>query len=396
MIRRLTALFPTVVIARRNVSRAKIRSALAALAIAIGVFAVGTVGATGVAFKSSQLGTLDEFGLGQVLLFPGPDAEGAFTPEDVRQIEDEVGQFGVVPIRSETALLDRRDVVRVAGVNYVEDPRRQFRIERGSLPPPNNWVQSAVVDAGYADRNGITVGDRITLRFQRRTPRGLVGTERRYRVAAITERSSAIAASDVYLPIEEADERRFNQVVVTTRGAEQAQRAADIVEREFNDRRTLITVLEFTFLIEIALEITSSINRLLAILGALSMIVAAISIANTMLMAVIRRRAEIGVLRAVGYRRGDVLRILLAEAAIIGAIGGFLGAVASLVVTAVANAFIGGEILVFTASEAFAFSLTQLGYILAAFAFGVVISVLAGLYPAYRAANERPVDALRG
>lgn len=395
MIRRLLARVPTLVIARRNLSRAKLRSALAALAIAIGVFAVATVGATGVAFKSSQLGQLDEFGVGQVYLFPGPAGDGGFSPEDVRQIEDTVAAEAF-PVRSETQLLDTRSGRAATGVAYVRDPRQQFRIERGSLPPPNNWRESAVVDASFADRNGITVGDRITLVRDQRTPRGVVRTESTYRVAAITAESQQFASADVYLPIELAPERTYSQVTITTSGVADARRAADRIDARFNAREDRIRVLELTFIVDLVVTITDSINRLLAILGAISMVVAAIAIANTMLMATIRRREEIGVLRAVGYGKRDILRILLAEAAMIGAVGGLLGAAVATLFTAAANAYIGGALFVFTASAAFDFSAMQIGFILGGVAFGVLVSLVAGFYPAWQAATERPVEALRG
>ena len=396
MIYKLLGRFPTLVIARRNISRAKIRSLLAAIAIAIGVFAVATVGATGIAFKSSQLSQLDEFGVGQVYLFPGPDQPGgSFSPEDVRQIQDTV-PADVFPVRSGFMLLDRRNGPVAATVNYVRDPRQQFRIERGSLPPPNNWRRSAVVDAGYARQQGIAVGDRITLTRQQRTPRGVVTEERDYRVTAIAAESQTFSSADVYLPIAAADRERYTQITITTSGVDDARRAADLIDARFNDRREEIRVLELTFIVDLVVTITDSINRLLAILGGISMVVAAIAIANTMLMATIRRREEIGVLRAVGYRKRDILRILLAEAAMIGAIGGLIGSSVALAVTALANGFINGQLFEFTPGVALAFSTTQLSFIVAAFAFGVLISLLAGFYPAWQAANERPVEALRG
>jgi putative ABC transport system permease protein len=133
--------------------------------------------------------------------------------------------------------------------------------------------------------------------------------------------------------------------------------------------------------------IVNGINVFLVGLGGISLLVAGVSIANTMLMSVIKRREEIGVLRSVGYTKCDIVGILLAEAALLGAIGAGGGLVVALAATMVANAVFLGDPL--------AFSPTALGYLLGAVAFGVGTSLVAGAYPAWRAANERPVEALR-
>jgi len=95
------------------------------------------------------------------------------------------------------------------------------------------------------------------------------------------------------------------------------------------------------------------------------------------------------VLRAVGIHRKQVLRTLLVEATLLGVVGGAVGALlGTLVVVAVA-----------TQTELPLWAVLQPGNMLVplgAFAFGVFIALVGGLYPAYRAAWEPPVEALRG
>ena len=389
---RVAARFPSLLLARRNVSRAKIRSGLAALAIAIGVFAIATVGATGIAFQSSALGTFEGLGIGQVVLLPGPAGDGAFSAGDVGRIERTVGEFGIVATSSETMQLQTRDGPRSVQVSFTEDPRQRFTIDEGALPPPANWDRSAVVTPEFATEEGVTVGDRVTL--VRQTPVG--ERERTYRVAAVLESGQSLIGGSIYLPLNERTDDRFSTVVVTTTGADEARLASQRIDDRFNTRKDRIRVFEFTRFIDLLNEITNTINRVLVFLGSISMIVAAIAIANTMLMATIRRREEIGVLRAVGYQRGDIVRVLLIEAGMIGFVGGLVGVIGAVGVTAIANAFIRGELLAFSPGVAFAYSLTQLGIFAAGVTFGVAISLVAGFYPAWIAANERPVDALRG
>jgi putative ABC transport system permease protein len=385
---RLTGRFPSVVIARRNVSRAKARSALAAAAILIGVVAIGTIGAGGAAFKQSQLQSIQEQGATNVFVAPGFDkSERYFDREDLLAIEETVGPAGVVATQSAS-----REVVGRAGrresvsVTFIEDVRPLYTVERGAIP--ENWRRSAVVSAGFAAERGLSPDDRITLVSQERTGGTTVERERTYRVSAVLTETQGFGSTGVYLPIEQAENRRYSQVRVTTGSADEAEAAATALRERFNDRKELLLVFELTSLLRLLRTIIDGINVFLAGLGSLSLLVAGVAIMNTMLMAVLKRREEIGVLRAVGYTQRDVVRILLVEAAMLGGIGAVLGLGLSLLVVLAANAVFLGDPLAFTAESA--------GYLVAAVGFGIVTSLVAGAYPAWRAARERPVEALRG
>ncbi|WP_157533106.1 ABC transporter permease, partial [Haloferax profundi] len=191
-----------------------------------------------------------------------------------------------------------------------------------------------------------------------------------------------------YLPLEEAGSRQYDQVRITTRSTDRAESVAEALRERFNDRKDRLLVLELTSLVRLFKSIVNGINTFLAGLGSISLLVAGVSITNTMLMAVIKRREEIGVLRAVGYTKVDIIRILLLEAALLGALGAVIGIAIAIGVALIANSIFLGD--------PFAFTPSALSYLLGAVAFGIGTSLVAGAYPAWRAANERPVDALRG
>ncbi|WP_343161167.1 FtsX-like permease family protein [Halogeometricum sp. CBA1124] len=106
-------------------------------------------------------------------------------------------------------------------------------------------------------------------------------------------------------------------------------------------------------------------------------------------MSVNERREEIGVLRAVGVQRIDVLRTILVEAGLLGVAGGLAGVGLAVVGTAVLYVAI-PEVTLSVVLAA-----RNGGFLLLAFGFGVAVSLLSGLYPAWRAASRPPVDALR-
>jgi putative ABC transport system permease protein len=385
---RISARFPTLVIARRNVSRAKVRSALAAASILIGVVAIGTIGAGGAAFKQSQLQTIKDQGATNVFVSPGFDKEtSAFDREDLKAIDETVGPAGVVATKQTTRrLVTRGDDPTTVSVTYTEDPRALYDVQAGAVPA--DWRRSAVVSNEFASEHGLAPGDRVTLAPDAEQSGSGSVTEQTYRVVAVLASTQSFGVSDVYLPIEQAANRQYSQVRVTTSSVDRAEAAAAALRQRFNDRKDRLLVFELTSLVRLFKSVVNGINVFLAALGAISLLVAGVSIANTMLMAVIKRREEIGVRRAVGYAKTDVVRILLVEAALLGLAGSVAGIAVALVATMVAN-------LVFLGDPT-AFSATAVGYLVGAVAFGVLTSLIAGVYPAWRAANDRPVDALRG
>ncbi|MEV6595602.1 ABC transporter permease [Actinoplanes sp. NPDC051346] len=130
--------------------------------------------------------------------------------------------------------------------------------------------------------------------------------------------------------------------------------------------------------------VAADVNGLLLVLGVVSLVVGALGITNVTLVTVMERTAEIGLRRALGARRRHVAAQFLLESTVVGLLGGIVGA--SL-----------GSITVVVISAARDWTPVLSGVLAAgAPAVGAVVGLLAGLYPAMRAARLQPVDALRG
>ena len=136
------------------------------------------------------------------------------------------------------------------------------------------------------------------------------------------------------------------------------------------------------------------LDLFLGIFGSLALAVAALGIVNTLVMAILERRREIGIMKAIGASDGDVKKLFLAEAAVMGLVGGMLGVALGWamgrLINAGANVYLHRQNLPSEKLWAVPWWLVA-----GAIAFAIVISMISGLYPAARAAKLDPVQALR-
>ena len=129
--------------------------------------------------------------------------------------------------------------------------------------------------------------------------------------------------------------------------------------------------------------VLGTIGSVLGGIAAISLIVAGVGIINTMTVSVMERTKEIGTLKALGAKSRDILLMFLSESVLTGFVGGAIGAALGLGLSAVIGQIIGLQI-----SPSLLLSVEVVG-------FAVLTSVLSGLYPAWRASNLSPVEALR-
>jgi putative ABC transport system permease protein len=149
------------------------------------------------------------------------------------------------------------------------------------------------------------------------------------------------------------------------------------------------------------LDATQSLRRFfvivdlfLGIFGSLALAVASLGIVNTLVMAILERRREIGILKALGASDGDVKRLFFVEAGAMGLAGGVLGVTMGWLIGRIINA---GTNFYLARQEMPPESIVAVPWWLAAVAIGfaILVSLAAGIYPAARAAKLDPVQALR-
>ncbi|MFB6130220.1 MAG: ABC transporter permease [Salinigranum sp.] len=377
--------------ARRNLSRNRLRSALAALGIVIGVLAIASLGMFGTTLRvgaNEQLGNIGN----EISVTPNQQVGVRnLTERDVTEIrrvakgqvvpvvvEENASGRKVVPVKTRSVTVSRGRDRAVTTAYGIENPGAIYEAADGRIP--DRLRQGVIVGSDLADRFDLAAGNTVTIDGQT------------YRVVATLKQQQGITLLNpnnaVVIPPGDIKSKTYNQVVVTADTGTQANASAVAIRDQLNRREKRVTIFELSSITQGINTFFGILNAFLIGVGSISLVVAGVSILNVMLMSTVERRQEIGVLRAVGVQRGDVIRMILSEAALLGVAGGILGTLLAAAAGVALNQYVLGQPMA-------TFRPINLLYLLLAFGFALVTSVLSGLYPAWKAANERPVEALR-
>jgi len=183
----------------------------------------------------------------------------------------------------------------------------------------------------------------------------------------------------------------YSAAIVHTQSLNDATRVSKEVDAMGFQAATLQTFLDQVNRIFTVLQV------MLSSVGLLALLVASIGIVNTMIMAIYERTREIGILKALGSSNGDVLRMFVIEAGLIGLLGGIVGVLSGWVLGLVLNQVIreyfkSQQIPLPIDAPFFVVTWDLVG---GAIVFATLVGILAGIYPAFRAARLDPLAALR-
>ncbi len=261
-----------------------------------------------------------------------------------------------------------------------------FMISKGNredmlrlLPEKDN----VVVDEGFAARHGIKPGDSVTLS----TPNG----PRRFGVAAIVVAYDSDAGT-IWMDINTFQRYWQDHLVdiVEARvkpGADLGQ-AREAILKRFSSERKLFVLPAHEFKEEIRKMLDSTFLVSNAV-NVISLIIAGFGIIVTLLASVLERTREIGVLRSIGMKKSQVAGVVIIESMLLGAAGGSLGAATGMLIGWLnVEGFFRID---FGANVSYHIHVVSIVF---AMALAVALSALAGLYPAWRAAKTKIVDAL--
>jgi putative ABC transport system permease protein len=280
-------------------------------------------------------------------------------------------------------LIDEAAVTRALG--------RPLRVEfryRQPQPAPANWLEGLLATV-QPPPMGVEA-EEFTLRGVVRAAEteGLFSRNWMYHNANVF--LSARGAEDLYLRLPEGKTRGFEAVTVEVDEMDHVKAVKKQLDEMGLRTHTPLDWIEreqFTYLL---------IFTAMSMVALIALVVSALGITNTMLMSVLERTREIGVMKAVGARDRDVLLALLVEGALVGLVGGALGLAicwgASHPGDAYVRSLVSSRLKVQLDGSIFAFPAVLL---VGAPAFAALVTTTAALYPARRAVRINPVEALR-
>jgi putative ABC transport system permease protein len=380
-----------------------LRSVLTLLGIAVGITAVLYVVMLGDVAQARIRAQLESLGANVLLVFPGgAHMHGGvsagvswqnLTEKDGRDILARSKVIAaVVPEYSGNAQVQFQDLnqnTRITGTlpdyeqvnKYITAEGRWFTEEEAMRGQRLAVLGSDVVKELFP--NGGAVGSTITIKDLRFT---VVGT--------LPPKGSGFRNPDeqVFVPLATAQQRLFGADYVSMLWA-QVKNPGAIQEAFFDIESTLRSNHRLrddqpndfgirkqdTFLAAMR-DTNQEVARLILFIAFVSLVVGGIGIANVMLVTIVERTREIGVRRAIGAKRGDILRQFLIESAVLGILGGVIG---------VAGGALAGR---FTLPQLAAFPYQWVGY---SFLICAGVGIVAGLYPALKAAHIDVIDAIR-
>ena len=377
----------------RSLRRGGQRTTLGIFCIAVGVMAVVALRLAGDMINATLTTNVrvDNGGDVSVVSTALPLTQADLTDVSRLQQEGVIQQYLAIGVQRATL---RRGAGRTftSTINVLDDPSRYPLVGDAGFSSPADGTfagalsgRSIVLTQFLAGSMGVVPGDSVHMNLV-----GGNGVDVRVGAVIASGKSLAVGSTAAYISgatfhSVSSQPESYGLVVMTTASNAQATQAASELQKDFPTATVQTVQQALTSNVQAASQVT----QYLEIIGLLALAIGGIGIVNTLQVMLSRRRVEIAMLKATGYRRIDLYAMFGIEVGILGLIGGVLGTAAGVAMSLVVKVLIENVInapLVFEVSA---------GALLTGVAVGVVTSLIFGLLPIVRAAGIRPQEVLR-
>lgn len=368
----------------------KMRTFLTMLGIIIGVFAVVVLISIGQGATSGVTDNISSMG-SNIISVNIMGRRASLDYNDVYDIEALEGVKNLTPVYSSNTTV-KYDIesadVNVMGGNENYLNINNYEVDSGRTITP--------VDVKYRNKIALIGSSTAEDLFSRDNPIGKnisIGGEKYTVVGTLKEKSSSSAGDSndiVIVPVtslmRQNSINQISSITVQANSADESSIAKENIENYLFDYfgdENYYNVFSQDEMLEVLSETTAMLTAMLGGIAGISLLVGGIGIMNIMLVTVTERTKEIGIRKAIGAGRSNILIQFLIESSVISGVGGILGSVAGMLASYFVSNMMGISYNI------------NLPVILAAFIFSLAVGVFFGLYPANKASKLRPVDALR-
>jgi len=376
----------------KNITRRRGRFVFTVLGITIGIASFVTFLSMGGSLKSeinresASLGAnlivtpVGSCAYEQVSILTGEVLPANISMDDVGKIQAIRGLSAVPLLTEKTAIANRP--VSVNGILTAQmQTFKGWEIDKGAYFS-SDYETAAVVGFAAAEQFKLQPGSEIVVRGERLQVKGVLKeTGGRddltvFLPLPLVQRLFKTGDRVSYLAV------KVDNLALTDSYIQKIKEAVNL--GVISDRQMLKSVL----------SIVGTVNITLQMIAAVSVLAAAFGIINTMMTATYERKREIGILQALGARRRTIFTIFMLESGFYGIIGGAIGVVVGLFVSITAAPYITQNAFTSFVKSSESGGAVDLKTVVGSILFSAVVAIVAGVYPAWRAAKLEPVEAI--
>jgi putative ABC transport system permease protein len=386
----------------KDIMRRKKRVLYASLGVVIGITTIIGVLTIALAGQTNISGQLEKYGANLMVMPAISDIDiglgglslGTLSVGENYISEDklpEIRQISDGRIREALNIEDEGDIATIAPKLYMNtkvngtsvivvgvDPQEERQLKTWWKVSQGKYLQApdeALVGAIAAELLRFNVGDKIILNGGEVT------------IAGILEETGSNEDYQVFVPLETAQKAFDKEGFVSSidvRALCSACPTSDIAD-SINENIPGVRAVAVKQIAETEMGMLEKVSKFLFALAVITLAVGCFGVVNTMLTSVHERIKDIGIMRAVGASRNQIIKIFLYEAIIIGVAGGFLGYIVGTLLAYIVGPLIFGGVAVTYVPQ----------YFLPALALATFIAVIATVYPAFRASKIKVADSFR-
>ena len=376
----------------KNITRRRGRFVFTLLGITIGIASFVTFMSMGGSLKNEIYRETAALGANLVVIPKGscgyeqlsiltgdqmPTNISAAEIDSIRAIEG----LTVVPFLAQQSAINNKPVT-ISGI----EPAATLAFKR--------WEISAGSYFHSADENGVVLGSAAARQFELKPGASVTIRGEKLPVLGILGETGGRDDASIFLSLPLA-QRLFNSADNVSYAAIRVENLAE-TDRYIEEIRvaTGLGVVSDKQMLQSVLSIVGTVNITLQLIAAVAVIAAAFGIVNTMMAATYERKREIGILQALGARRRTIFTLFMLESGFYGLIGGITGVIFGLVTATLATPYISQNAFTTLVKGSGSGSLLDVNIIVSSIFFSALVAIIAGLYPAWKAARLTPVEAI--